>query len=1516
MKYIYVLFFFLILFVGVNASAKAVDVPTREEINKTSTSACAVCNRISDSLALLSLYQFTNGPEWVIPWNLEEPMNNWHGVVISTEGCVGVLNLVNNGLVGLVPDLNLPELIFLDLSSNGLVGGIPNFSHLEIVQTINLNNNNFTGFIPEFNLLTLNNLDLSDNLLIGNVPSFHNIPSLERLNLGGNMLSGNLPLLNGNSQLESLVLSNNNFGGNLPNYSFLNLKLLDVSQNNIFGTIPDLDNIPNLEVLNLSNNNFLGNIPNFPSFTKLTTLLANDNNLFGPIPDFQYMPALKERLWLQNNRFTGTAPNFSNIFQLEDLNLNNNLLDSVPRFTFLPNLRTLRVANNSLTFDDLLHNVGLPSFAYEYAPQTNIFPDVVVSIDLGDDYVISLPFDRGLTNNNHIWIHDDVIVQESTVPNFSIINATLADKGTYYAVVSNFALPALEIVSGRTTIRINGTSFNDLCEFATDLTDSSEICNEFFFFDVEPDATGSTCGFTPDNIWFSFVAQGPSVLVFLSNPTDPGMRIALYDFGNAPCQDADGVELACGSQIEYSALVTGREYYLAIYSNGDFSQTFSLCLVNSASQTPPLNDIACNAAPIVPTRCQGGNTVFATQDLIGPGCDAYSTNSVWFKTRLSSGMDKLRIDLTINTIFNDISLMVGTFENGCSGPFTPVDGGVFCERPRIFEISDLEAEKDYYIKLGTSDLGAGSFLMCLEELGRLVVCGINDDCNDSSDNGPIDIPVFTNGGVSCYAGCNTGAEPGYNQNDNSCYSFYNPTVWYTFTTDDKADFLSIDINSGALVRPYFALYETDDCLNYTNVVCKLEGNGIVTLNSHPIKANTTYHLAISDFYGLEGDFLFCLSTYENTSICNVDNSLEATATSMGSPLEGPYQSGEEVTFCYKINTWQFISCNWLQGIVPSFGPCWDPSSFDDDGEPLIINKFLVPNTVGTWKWIPSNVAQYNAFNPSQGYNIGQFLGAGWYFINELTDPVPDMNDPNTSLGDGFRCALDNPNWEICFTLKATAEPDCSNISNCNISVKTFTDGEVGIRSRAACLSDVATYYNSSLQCCNNPDADSIPNYIVCSGGTLTVPLFSSDTAATFNVLVNIHPDIVGAIPGNFVDTLTQVLINNSTEIVTLDYTAIPESRGCLGDPLNFTVSVYPTPVINAQFDETICKGDSIELTYILEGEGPFTIEYNANGEPQAEIISDTTRITLKVSPDSSTTYSVTKVTGSQGCFANVSEDIFLEVRPTTEIMLTPVICEGESYIYEDDTLRVTGVYPYVYPNANNFLCDSTIIIDLTVGLNYRDTLVERICEGSFFTVGNNNYDKTGTYVAVLQSILGCDSIVVLNLTVNDSIRVKDQLIINDNGTSNGIISINVEGGRPPYSYLWNNDETTPLIQNLPFGNYTLTVTDIDSCQSVFTFEVKDLTNSVQNILSGIKAEISPVPSKTGETIFLTVDSDISSNLQIDIGTTAGTPVYHAKWRVSPGNQRLSLPGLSAPGMYWLKLMKEDSNFVFLKILVY
>jgi len=48
-------------------------------------------------------------------------------------------------------------------------------------------------------------------------------------------------------------------------------------------------------------------------------------------------------------------------------------------------------------------------------------------------------------------------------------------------------------------------------------------------------------------------------------------------------------------------------------------------------------------------------------------------------------------------------------------------------------------------------------------------------------------------------------------------------------------------------------------------------------------------------------------------------------------------------------------------------------------------------------------------------------------------------------------------------------------------------------------------------------------------------------------------------------------------------------------------------------------------------------------------------------------------------------------------------------------------------------------------------------------------------------------------------------------TSDGSASVTVTGGTVPYTYFWSNGETTPAINNLPAGNYTVTLTDGNGC---------------------------------------------------------------------------------------------------------
>ncbi|MEM6723659.1 MAG: gliding motility-associated C-terminal domain-containing protein, partial [Bacteroidota bacterium] len=59
------------------------------------------------------------------------------------------------------------------------------------------------------------------------------------------------------------------------------------------------------------------------------------------------------------------------------------------------------------------------------------------------------------------------------------------------------------------------------------------------------------------------------------------------------------------------------------------------------------------------------------------------------------------------------------------------------------------------------------------------------------------------------------------------------------------------------------------------------------------------------------------------------------------------------------------------------------------------------------------------------------------------------------------------------------------------------------------------------------------------------------------------------------------------------------------------------------------------------------------------------------------------------------------------------------------------------------------------------------------------------------------------------------------GGSNGSITTQLVGGTAPFDYDWSNGENTQDINNLPEGNYLVTVTDVNFCSWVDSFELID-----------------------------------------------------------------------------------------------
>ena len=122
-----------------------------------------------------------------------------------------------------------------------------------------------------------------------------------------------------------------------------------------------------------------------------------------------------------------------------------------------------------------------------------------------------------------------------------------------------------------------------------------------------------------------------------------------------------------------------------------------------------------------------------------------------------------------------------------------------------------------------------------------------------------------------------------------------------------------------------------------------------------------------------------------------------------------------------------------------------------------------------------------------------------------------------------------------------------------------------------------------------------------------------------------------------------------------------------------------------------------------------------------------------------------------GCDSIVK--LHLTVNPTYLKTFTAQICEGEIYNgYGFSELTTSGVYNQNLKTIHG--CDSIIILELFVYPNFEKTFNGYICEGSYYNLYGFYENQTGTYNQNLKTIHGCDSIVILNLTVYPKYNIE------------------------------------------------------------------------------------------------------------------------------------------------------------------
>ena len=118
-----------------------------------------------------------------------------------------------------------------------------------------------------------------------------------------------------------------------------------------------------------------------------------------------------------------------------------------------------------------------------------------------------------------------------------------------------------------------------------------------------------------------------------------------------------------------------------------------------------------------------------------------------------------------------------------------------------------------------------------------------------------------------------------------------------------------------------------------------------------------------------------------------------------------------------------------------------------------------------------------------------------------------------------------------------------------------------------------------------------------------------------------------------------------------------------------------------------------------------------------------------------------------GCDSTVT--LTLIVNPVATTALQASICQGETYTENGFNVSEAGVYTQNLQTING--CDSVVTLTLTVNPVYSFTIDATINQGETYHGNGFEVSEAGTYTQNLQTVNGCDSVIVLELTVNSSL---------------------------------------------------------------------------------------------------------------------------------------------------------------------
>ncbi|HXK80777.1 MAG TPA: T9SS type A sorting domain-containing protein [Bacteroidales bacterium] len=304
-------------------------------------------------------------------------------------------------------------------------------------------------------------------------------------------------------------------------------------------------------------------------------------------------------------------------------------------------------------------------------------------------------------------------------------------------------------------------------------------------------------------------------------------------------------------------------------------------------------------------------------------------------------------------------------------------------------------------------------------------------------------------------------------------------------------------------------------------------------------------------------------------------------------------------------------------------------------------------------------------------------------------------------------------------------------------------------------------------------------------------------------------------------------------------------------------------------NNNICFGETsgeIDLT-VSGGTLPYSYQWS-NGA-----------ITEDITDLSAETYYVTVIDGNNCSIIDSSEIIEAASPFTTNIYVQDVLCNGDNTgSISVDVSGSIAPYQFLWSNGETTANISELISNtysLTITDDIGCTTTESIivnepdaletnyeyenpnCYGSntgsidlevsggvipydfFWSNGETSEDiedlNEGVYSVFVLDHNNCVVYTTAELISPLELSANFEITNTCYNSNTGTINIEVAGGTPPYSYVWNNENQTQQISNLTAGTYYVTITDFNGCELLSSATVEETNSAIE-----IDADISNI----------------------------------------------------------------------------